>query len=59
MEELISKLFHFNSNLLNITTNTVQVHLRNIFSKMGVSSRTEAVTSAISQGWFSISTTNE
>lgn len=44
---------------LSISTGTVQVHLRNIFSKMGVSSRTEAVTSAISQGWISLNETNE
>jgi len=44
---------------LSISTGTVQVHLRNIFSKMGVSSRTEAVTSAISQGWISLNEANE
>jgi DNA-binding CsgD family transcriptional regulator len=35
---------------LNITTNTVKVHLRNIFSKIGVFSRTEATLYAIEQG---------
>ncbi len=40
--------------LLNITTNTVQVHLRNIFGKLGVSDRTEAVAYAIRQHWISL-----
>jgi DNA-binding NarL/FixJ family response regulator len=36
---------------LTLSTYTVQVHLRNIFGKLGVSSRTGAVTSALRQGW--------
>ncbi len=40
--------------LLNITTNTVQVHLRNIFGKLGVSDRTGAVAHAIRQHWISL-----
>jgi DNA-binding NarL/FixJ family response regulator len=39
---------------LNITTNTVQVHLRNIFGKLGVGDRTEAVAYAIRQHWISL-----
>ncbi len=39
---------------LYISVYTVQVHLRNIFGKLGVSSRTEAVTYAIKQGWVSL-----
>jgi DNA-binding NarL/FixJ family response regulator len=37
---------------LSISTNTVQVHMRNIFGKLGVSDRTEAVAFAIRQGWI-------
>jgi DNA-binding NarL/FixJ family response regulator len=39
---------------LAISAGTVQVHLRNIFGKLGVGGRTEAVTFAISHGWISL-----
>jgi DNA-binding NarL/FixJ family response regulator len=42
------------ADALFISTYTVQVHLRNIFGKLGVSSRTEAVTYALRQGWITL-----
>jgi DNA-binding NarL/FixJ family response regulator len=40
---------------LSISPNTVQVHLSNIFSKLGVNDRTEAAAYAIRQGWINLS----
>jgi DNA-binding CsgD family transcriptional regulator/N-acetylneuraminic acid mutarotase len=39
---------------LTISENTVKVHLRNIYTKLDVSSRTEATTAAIQQGYILI-----
>jgi NarL family two-component system response regulator LiaR len=39
---------------LNLSVRTVQSHLGNIFDKLGVSSRTEAVLHALKEGWISL-----
>jgi DNA-binding NarL/FixJ family response regulator len=39
---------------LSISPRTVQVHLANIFSKLGVGSRTEAVLCTLKNGWVSL-----
>ena len=41
---------------LDISPRTVQVHLANIFSKLGVGSRTEAVLYGIKRGWIDVTT---
>jgi DNA-binding NarL/FixJ family response regulator len=39
---------------LGISDRTVQGHLANIYGKLGVGSRTEAVTEALKRGWITI-----
>ena len=39
---------------LVISANTVKVHLRNIFAKIGAQSRTEATMYAVRQGWVEV-----
>ncbi len=39
---------------LEITTRTVKGHLMNIYSKMKVKSRTEAVSHALKEGWVTL-----
>jgi DNA-binding NarL/FixJ family response regulator len=39
---------------LSIGSRTVKHHIMNIFNKMGVNSRTEAVSKALRHGWVSL-----
>ncbi len=39
---------------LSISVNTVKVHLRNIFTKLGAESRTEATMIAVREGWVAV-----
>jgi len=43
---------------LSISVRTVQTHLSNIFGKMGVGSRIEAVIRALREGWFTLEDTS-
>ncbi|MBE9513185.1 MAG: response regulator transcription factor, partial [Chloroflexi bacterium] len=37
-----------------ISERTVQAHMRSIFNKLGVGSRSEAILYGLKRGWFSI-----
>jgi DNA-binding NarL/FixJ family response regulator len=57
--EVLRQAAHGRSNkaiaeALSISPQTVQVHLRNIFGKLAVGSRSEAVAFALSHGWISL-----
>jgi len=39
---------------LNISVRTVQAHLRDIFNRLGVGSRSEAIVYGLKKGWFSL-----
>jgi len=43
----------------NLSVQTVQVHLRNIYSKLNVGSRSEAVAHAIQYGWITLQRNDE
>jgi len=42
------------ANDIDLSVRTIQGHLGNIFSKMQVGSRTEAVIQALRRGWFTL-----
>jgi len=44
---------------LGISAQTVQVHLRNIFGKLRVNSRSEAIARAIQAGWITLEASDE
>jgi DNA-binding NarL/FixJ family response regulator len=39
---------------LSVTVRTVKAHLSNIFAKMNVASRTEAILLAVREGWLEL-----
>jgi DNA-binding NarL/FixJ family response regulator len=47
------------ASTLGISPQTVQVHLRNIFTKLGVDNRSQAVAFAIRRGWITLEAVDE
>jgi DNA-binding NarL/FixJ family response regulator len=47
------------ANKLGLSLHTVEAHMRHIFTKLQVSSRTEAMLYALKQGWISIENSTE
>ena len=47
------------ANDLGISAQTVQVHVLNIFAKLGVSSRSDAIAHAIQHGWITLEASDE
>jgi DNA-binding NarL/FixJ family response regulator len=45
--------------ILGITPQTVQVHFRNIFTKLDVNSRSEAIAHSIKRGWITLESIDE
>jgi two-component system, NarL family, response regulator LiaR len=43
------------ANELQLSVRTVHAHMRNIFGKLGVASRTEAVMLGVREGWLQVS----
>lgn len=44
---------------LDISTQTVQVHLRNVFGKLGVNNRSAAIAYAIRHGWITLESADD
>jgi len=42
------------ADALCLSVRTVQAHLQNIFNKLGVGSRSEAIVYALKKGWLSL-----
>nr|WP_315989583.1 response regulator transcription factor [Desulforamulus aquiferis] len=47
------------ANKLFVSVRTVEAHMGNIYSKLGVNSRTEAILAAMKKGWISLNELNQ
>ncbi len=55
MDEVVTGLSNREiAKALDISPNTVKVHLRNIYEKLGVASRTEATLVVLREGWITV-----